>query len=216
LGIDDQKAQGNGMSLTTDGNDYEVLARAAARVKGVPGLVLEIGTRRGGSAKIMVDALQSVQDFGRTFILLDPYGNIPYNYNPSSNQLAVRLDYTNQMRAETIPELLRYGWERQTNMMFLNLEDTEYMARFSDYFPVYSEVKYRENKYALVYYDGPHDVTSILKQTQFFADRSWSGTRYVYDDHAWYDHGIINEYLAKHNFECVELVGQKVSYVRTK
>ncbi len=202
------------MTLSTDGNDYDVLINAASNVKGVSGMIFEIGTRRGGSAQHMINGLMAAADFGRTFIAIDPYGNIPYNFNPSKNQLNVRIDYTNDMRRETIPELLTFAWENSTNMVFLNLEDSEYMARFADGYPIYDEEKFVETKYALVYYDGPHDVDSILKQTQFFVERSNVGTRYVYDDHEWYEHNIIHEYLLAHGFEKVELVGQKVSYRR--
>ena len=47
-----------------DSGEYEILHNAVARIKGTPGAVVEIGTRRGGSAKLIIDTL-AMQDEDR-------------------------------------------------------------------------------------------------------------------------------------------------------
>jgi cephalosporin hydroxylase len=199
--------------LTTDSGAYHILYNAAASIKDVPGLVLEIGTRRGGSAKIIIDGLSSVGD-RRTVICCDPYGNIAYN--PTDSQIGVRLDYTNNMRNETIPALLSYGYFKGMNMLFFNMEDTEFMDRFANGVPIYNQYKTVEDKYALVFFDGPHDAPSIIKEVQHFAERSTVGSKFVFDDIAWYNHDAVEVELEKYGFQLVEKQEPKASYVRVK
>lgn len=200
--------------LTTDSGAYHILFNAAASIKDVPGLVLEIGTRRGGSAKIIIDGLVSAGDRRRTVICCDPYGNI--EYNPTDHQLGVRLDYTNDMRNQTIPTLLNYGYSRGINMLFFNMEDTEFMNRFSDGVPVYSEFKTIENEFAMVFFDGPHDTDSIVKEVEFFALRAPLGAMFVFDDIAWYNHAAVESVLSEFGFVNVEKQVPKASYRREK
>lgn len=47
----------------------EILFNAALNIKGVPGAVVEIGTRRGGSAKLIMDALVTVGDAARSMFV---------------------------------------------------------------------------------------------------------------------------------------------------
>ena len=54
-------------------------------------IVCEIGTRRGGSAKWIIDSLVGNDDLDRTFITIDPYGNIEYNHGDGD------VDYKNQL-----------------------------------------------------------------------------------------------------------------------
>ena len=62
--------------FSTDSQEYEVLTNAVNQIKGVPGAVVEIGTRRGGSAKMIIDTLANNHDTNRSMFCIDPYGNI--------------------------------------------------------------------------------------------------------------------------------------------
>lgn len=199
--------------LQTDSRAYHILYNAASNIKDVDGLVLEIGTRRGGSCKTIIDGLKSVEDF-RTVILCDPYGNI--EYNPMDRQLGVRLDYTNNMRNETIPTLLDYGYKAGMNMLFFNMEDIEFMSRFRDGVPIYSQYKIVENTYALVFFDGPHDTPSIRNEVDYFAPRTVIGSRFVFDDLSYYNHASIETQLDEYGFVLVEKEDPKASYVRVR
>ena len=41
----------------TDSQEYEILVNAVAKVENTEGAIVEIGTRRGGSAKMIIDTL---------------------------------------------------------------------------------------------------------------------------------------------------------------
>ena len=63
--------------LETDSPDtsYDVMKKHILTLKGVDGLSCEIGLRRGGGTKTMLDAFLMNND-KRIHVAIDPYGNI--------------------------------------------------------------------------------------------------------------------------------------------
>ncbi|BCU99069.1 MAG: hypothetical protein CM15mV25_0650 [uncultured marine virus] len=53
----------------------------------------------------------------------------------------------------------------------VNFEDTEFMKRFADGYPVYDEYKRMVDKYEMIHFDGPHDTLSVMKEFVFFNQR---------------------------------------------
>jgi hypothetical protein len=88
------------VKLGTDCWDYHILEQCAKDIKGVEGLVCEVGTREGGSLQIIINALLDNSDTGRHVISVDPYGNIPY-YGENG---ITRFDYTNDMKKKGVKE----------------------------------------------------------------------------------------------------------------
>lgn len=199
--------------LPGDSLDYDVLYDAAASIKGVEGTVCEIGTRRGGSLKVIIDALISNGDNNRNIVCIDPYGNIDY---ADAEDVVMKHDYTNDMRNETLPNIYTYIQGKPVNVVFYCLEDTEFFDRFADGVPFYQEYKTMSNQYSLVFFDGPHDTPSLLKELEFFYTRSVKGTYFIFDDVQVYPHDIIHENLLKNGFEAVKYGEQqrKISYVK--
>jgi len=190
----------------TDSQEYDILVNAVAKIKGVEGAVLEIGTRRGGSAKLIIDVLWNNQDTKRSMFCVDPYGNIDLeitNINASihypgqyqvvgdamskEESFATKFDYTNEMRNRTIPSLYYCAYEAGLNFTFFCLEDTEFFKRYSDGVPVYNEFKKIEDTYAFVFFDGPHTNEAVEEELDFFLDRDTIGTVFVFDDIWMYD-----------------------------
>lgn len=219
----------------TDSQEYEVLVNAAKKVA-VPGIVAEIGTRRGGSAKMMMDALVETGQNNRPFICIDPYGNIEIectNLNMSvhypgskigdgpadSKEITSphRFDYNNDMRNRTIPSLYFYAYQAGFDFRFFQLTDTQFIERYSDGIPFYNEKEIIETNYACWFIDGPHDNPSIDLETQFFADRSIIGSVAIFDDIWMADHDkIVEGYLFKNGWELLEKKNIKASYIKTK
>lgn len=219
-----------------DSQEYEVLANAATKIKGVEGAVVEIGTRRGGSAKLIIDTLVNNGDYGRNMFCIDPYGNIEIPctnlnmsiHNPDraiegdkqSKEITSpqRFDYDNTMRNRIIPSLYFYAFNAGFNFTFFCLEDTEFMKRYNDGVPVYNEFKTIENSYAFVFFDGPHDNISVELETKFFSERAPVGAVFVFDDIWMYDHDRIVEenWLFPAGFEILEKKNIKASYIKTK
>lgn len=202
-------------SLPGDSLDYDLLYRATQSVAEVDGLICEIGVRRGGSLKYIIDAIESnTRSVSlRHIVALDPYGNIDY---AATEQFTGKLDYTNQMKNEAIANLYRYVSEKNVNLVFFNLEDTEFFDKFEDGVPVYDQNKAVINHYALVFFDGPHDVASIREEIDFFLPRTNTGGVFVFDDVQSYPHQIIHEQLLSSGFELLEIGQQqrKISYTK--
>lgn len=219
-----------------DSQEYEILWNAAAEVKNeTPGAIVEIGTRRGGSAKMIIDALVSKNNTNRSMFCIDPYGNIEIectNLNmsihnpdrkisgdPRSTEITSpqRFDYDNTMRNRVIPSLYYYAYQRGLNFNFFCLEDTEFFKRYVDGVPVYDNFKVLMNEYAFVFFDGPHDNAALEVETSFFLERAPVGAVYVYDDIWMYDHNkIVEEKLFANGFEILEKKQIKASYIKTK
>lgn len=201
------------VDLPGDSLDYELLYMAAASIKGIPGAVCEIGTRRGGSLRYIIDGLISVDDYNRNVVCIDPYGNIEY---ASGENEVIKQDYTNTMRNESLPNIYMYIQNRPINVVFFCLEDTEFFSRFADGVPFYQEYKEVINQYAMVFFDGPHDTPSLIKELEFFYPRSVVGTQFVFDDVGLYPHEAIHENLVSNGFQLAQrgTMGRKLRYVK--
>lgn len=219
----------------TDSQEYEILYNAALKTKG-DGAVVEIGSRRGGSAKMIIDALVAAGQSRRPMFCIDPYGNIDLEItnlsasihypgqfelegDPNSKDISFtrKFDYTNDMRNRVIPSLYFYAFQAGLNFTFFCLEDTEFFKRYADGVPVYDEVKKFANNYAFVFFDGPHTNEAVIEELEFFNTRVEVGAVYVFDDIWMYDHDMIEEkYILPQGFEILEKGQVKVSYVKTK
>jgi hypothetical protein len=223
--------------FTTDSQEYEILHNAAQKIKGVEGAVVEIGTREGGSAKIIIDALVKNEDIDRNMFCIDPYGNIEYDCtnlcisafsiqnrmtgkmegeNTSKEKsVPVKYDYNNAMRNKIVPSLYYYAFSAGLNFQFFFLEDTEFFDKFSEGVPCYNEFKTYVNKYAFVFFDGPHTNDLVKNEVEFFNERAVEGTVYVFDDIWMYSHDeVIEPILFANGFEILEKGKIKASYVR--
>jgi hypothetical protein len=218
----------------TDSQEYEILIEAAAQAKNVPGAAMEIGTRRGGSAKMIMDALRDgIQN--RPMFCIDPYGNIEIDctnlnmtmHNPDraiegdkmSKELTSpqRFDYDNNMRNRIIPSLYYYGYANGFDFSFFCLEDTEFFNRFGDGVPTYNNQKKIVNEYAFVFFDGPHDNKCLELETEFFTPRAVVGSVFVFDDIWMYDHDeVVEKRLFAAGFEKISKGNIKASYKKVR
>lgn len=215
----------------TDSQEYDILYNAAKNIKGVEGAVVEIGTRRGGSAKMIIDALAEQGDTNRSMFCIDPYGNIdleitninasihyPGQYKVEGDPMSkddsfkTKFDYTNDMRNRVIPSLYYYAFQRGLNFTFFCLEDHEFFKRYADGVPVYNEVKKLENQYAFVFFDGPHTNEAVDEELRFFLERAPTGATYVFDDIWMYDHDKFEQLMFSHGFKTLEKRNIKASY----
>lgn len=199
--------------LETDCEDYHVLTNAVKQIKHVPGIVCEIGTRRGGSMKLIIDSLLENNDVNRNVIGIDPYGNLEYI---SSEGQSIRYDYTNNMRNETMIALYQYVLGKPVNLTMYHLEDTEFFEKFKDGVPFYNDYKIVEKNYSLVFFDGPHGLDAIRKEMEFFFFRTPFGGVWVVDDIHVIPYYLLKDMLQKSGFELIEETKIKASYRRVR
>ena len=192
--------------LETDGIQYDILTRAIEAVPAIPGLFLEIGTRRGGSMQIIIDAALSTGQ-NRTFVSVDPYGNIPYNDRDGN---VAKYDYTNAMKTAALRDLYGYAHEKGVNLITFTLTDREFFSAFKKGVPVYNETVWRHNEYAFAFLDGPHDTDSVKHELAFFADRMHGGAQIVIDNYPFFDLEKVVSYAEVIGFKFVEKNDQKI------
>lgn len=192
--------------LETDGIQYDILERAIEAVKDVPGLFLEIGTRRGGSMKIIMDAAAASEQV-RTFVSVDPYGNIPYSDKDGN---ITRYDYTNAMKCQALSALYDYAGRFGFNLITFTLTDEAFFRAFRQGVPVYSETTRITNEYAFAFLDGPHDTDSVKHELAFLADRMHEGAQVVVDNYQFFDLKAVREYAELIGFKFIEKNDQKI------
>lgn len=221
------------MIFQVDSKEYQVLERALLKIKGVEGAVVEIGTRQGGSMRLIIDALHYNKDFDHPVFAIDPYGNLPCdvtnkavtihhpeqakeiltdNFDSVEETIRVRFDFSNQMRNHIIPWLYYYAYQHNIDLHFFNLEDSEFFKRYADGVPIYNLDKSLCNKYALVFFDGPHTNPVVKEEVEFFLPRTDIGSIFVFDDIWMYDHDQIETILFENGWSTLERHTIKAAY----
>jgi hypothetical protein len=176
---------------------YKSLIKYIPELKDVEGISIEIGLRRGGGTLEIIEAFLENDD-KRYHVCIDPYGDIEY----WGHGKITHYDYFNSMRNEAISNLYKYADIRGVNIIFYNLEDSEFYKRFADGVPVYDKgIKTIESKYCFAHIDGQHDVKSVDIATDFFIKNLSVKGVIAYDNTDYYEHNEIHNKLLSNNFE---------------
>jgi hypothetical protein len=192
-----------------DSREYSILTDAIKLIKDVDGLSCEIGVREGGSSYMIMKTLLENGD-RRIHIGIDPFGNIEYSH--WENRVD-RCDYTNTMKQRTLKELYDWCFQHSAEFLFFPLEDTEFFNKYGDGIPVYNEKKYIINKYAAVFFDGPHTTKLIKDEIEFFKTRTAIGGVWIFDDIEQYPHmRNIDFYIKSLGFKQLQKGTKKISY----
>lgn len=195
-----------------DGTEYEMIIRAIEKIKDLQGLVLEIGTRKGGSMMIIIDALLENEDYNRNVISVDPYGDIEYN---SGYQYGVtRFDYTNEMKKEAMASIFQYIQGNPINFVPFCLTSERFFEVFGNKVPVYCDMICIDwLPYAFAFIDGQHDTESVINDCAKVASNSVSGTRIVIDNIDFFDLDQLIDVMTFHQFEIEEKGITKITFV---
>lgn len=203
--------------FTYDQLEQQLLYNAAHSIKGVEGMVCEIGLRDCGGMGVMMVGCLDNDDRSHKFIAIDPYGGIPYKWQ---EEIVVFTDYTNQMKNKALKNLYAFCEMKDIDFNLYCMEDTEFFERFKDGVPLYYNTKKAiESKYALVHFDGPHAVNEIISEIDFFKTRLSVGGMFVFDDAyvGYYDHDNVESHLLYNgDFELVGKETHKASYKKIK
>tara|TARA_R100001591_G_scaffold103242_1_gene110471 strand:+ start:81 stop:659 length:579 start_codon:yes stop_codon:yes gene_type:complete len=187
-----------------DSKEYEIIREACKSLDGDDFFTAEIGVRRGLASKIILDELIFKKHW---HIGIDPYGNLSYQHY--DNKKSTTADYTNDMKHQLIKDL------DYKNFSLFQMEDEEFMKRFADGVPIYRDQKELRNKYDLVHFDGPHKTIDVVKESIFFAERSHSGTVFIFDDYPKYDmQSILNIIVNQYEFGLLKQGKNKISLKR--
>jgi hypothetical protein len=201
----------NKHELFTDGAEYEMLYNAVQKVKDIDGLILEIGTRKGGSMMIIIDALLESGQENRNVISVDPYGHVEYN---SGLQYGVtRFDYTNDMKKQTMIDLFGYVQNKPINFIPICLTSDDFFYIYREGIPIYNIETDVINKIAFAFVDGQHDTNSVLNDCSNITERSTVGTRIVIDNITFFDLDLVEKFMKIQKFQVEEKGNTKITFV---
>lgn len=183
--------------LPTDSTEYELLIAAAEEASRVEGMSCELGLRRGGGTRMILDTFIRLGVY-KNHVAVDPWGDIEY-LTTEKNRVVLPTDYTNEMRSLCMAELHMYYNGKPVNPVVYNMTDEEFFKRFPDYVPFYNKKgRTHETHYCIAHLDGPHDSDVVINEARFFSPRMKPGAMLVCDDTNLYDHAkseavILNE-----------------------
>jgi hypothetical protein len=72
-----------------------------------------------------------------------------------------------------------------------------------------NDSEHRHSQFAFVHFDGPHMTKDVMTEAVWFANRSVTGTRFVFDDHSKYEMSTIANVLMLYDFKTIEMGDNK-------
>jgi len=191
--VDEIKELAKQYGIEGDGAEYEVLQAQAAEVKDVPGIVCEIGGLHGFGTFLLMNTMGK----NKKYLLVDPYGNIPYDDVFGSTR---RWNYSNVVKANMMANMGRWCAENEYDFYFYPITDFEFMRRFADGVPVFDEDPIGITQYCLVHIDGPHTTQLVMREAEFFISRISLWGAIVFDDVAQYNHAPVDKLMRENGF----------------
>ncbi len=188
--------------LEANDSEYDVMLRAiaeAAKACEDPlAMTIEIGVRRGGGSKLIVEEFRRLGQH-RFHVLVDPYGDLPYQANDGP---ALHLDYADWMRRKVLHEWHAWAEDEKVDSQFFWLTDDEFFRAFADGIPFYVEGRtVQATLYAFAYLDGPHCRDFVTKEVEWFLPRMAPGGVLCFDDIGNYEHQPIRDRLVSAGWE---------------
>lgn len=201
--------------MPTDSSEYELLREAASMGAKIEGASCEIGVRRGGGSRMIMEQFVAAGVL-KSHIMVDPWGDIPY-LTTEENRVILPTDYTNEMRAVFLMELGLWCRDKPVNPVVINATDVEFFKRYPDYVQTYVGGQLiNETHYCMVHLDGPHSSVPVNAEASFFAPRMKPGAMLVCDDvEGYYDHWEkCDPYIRSLGFELYKRGQRKAIYRR--
>lgn len=155
---------------------------------------LEIGTRKGGSALFLMQAIIDSNNPNRPLITVDPFGSKPYNWDDKKED---GNPYDDKMYKETMFRLSKFAFEN--NVLHIHYKMTS--SNFIKIFPqieIWSSYKFNQNMFAFVYLDGDHSTGTVEMEIGWFMNKIVSGGILLLDDfefHLGTTNPIIKDFL---------------------
>ena len=172
-------------------------------------LTCEIGLRRGLGSKIIMDAVKKKQVPHYRHLAVDPYGNLEYKHY--DNALPCKKDYTDNMKVETLCELVKYK-----EFSFFEFPDTYFFETMERCYPFYIDSKIALlGLYSVVHLDGPHTTEAVENEINFFMKRMADESIIIIDDYNEIKVKSIEWSLQKVGFQEIRKGSRKLIFKRS-
>lgn len=142
---------------------------------------LEIGTRSGGSALLMLKVLKAIYRRRGTrppqVFTVDPYGSRPYEGEP-------------YIYDERHYGKMKKNLAGHTNHIHYMMDSELFLRELDNMYLWTDGTKRGFNKFSLVYLDGSHDPTIVWSEIQATLPRIIPGGYLIVDDTEWFDFAV--------------------------
>ena len=183
-----------------DGIDYDLLEKWSKDFDCQGYKTCEIGVREGLGSKIIMDGVRN----NYIHVGVDPYGDLVYehidnqkNYKWDGFEIGNAPTYPDSMRDTLLYDMMPY--RKEGKFTLCNMTDEDFM----------NISKHKDSKFAFVHFDGPHTTRAVITEAIWFANRSAPHTRFVFDDHKYYQMSTIAHALTFFGFKTVEMGDNK-------
>ena len=197
--------------IAGDSTEYEFISEEIAKLE-LPPVVLtcEIGLRRGLGSKTIMDAVIAKGTEHYRHIAVDPYGNL--NYQHYDDKPPYTADYTDNMKVETLYDLVKYK-----EFAFFEFPDTYFFETMKNGYPISIDGQmYMKDTYTVVHLDGPHTTNAVNHEINFFMRQMEDESLIILDDYKTYNTKTVDWSLEKIGFKRVKEGDRKLIYKRSK
>ena len=197
--------------IAGDSTEYEYISEEIAKLD-LPPVVLtcEIGLRRGLGSQTIMDSIISKGPEHYRHLAVDPYGNL--NYQHYDDRPPYTADYTDNMKVETLFDLVKYK-----EFAFFEFPDTYFFETMKRGYPMSIDGQlYMKDTYAVVHLDGPHTTNAVNHEINFFMRQMEDESLIILDDYKTYNTKTVDWSLEKIGFKRVREGERKLIFKRSK
>lgn len=169
-----------------------------AHQRAAGGVSIEVGTRRGGSAVLMLRILDRLYGRGPLLITIDPYGGKPYYGGEGKVTPGLYGDEEYIAMKTLLAPFPNHVHFAVTSMDFISLLDRGFELWSGGRMIRFGTTDIATKPFTFVYLDGDHDKATVLTELDHLAPRVGSGGSLVIDNVD--DEPALLSYLTKTNY----------------
>ncbi len=156
---------------------YDTISHLAKTLpEGVP--FLEVGTRKGGTALITLEAIRC-SGKGRWFFTVDPYGGKPYKWD--EDRIWENQPYGEQFYQTAMYEISKFSMEHKLLHSHWRMTSFDFLKTYNQFDFWYAGM-IQKKQFGFVYLDGEHFVDTVVQELQGFIPYMVPGGMIVIDD----------------------------------
>lgn len=145
------------------------------------GMFVEIGTRMGGTAILLLAAIKNSNNINIPLITIDPYGNKPYPQPQHGEGFVWKMDYGEEFYRRAMHEIAKFAYDNKMTWVNYRMKSQDWIEVFPKTGILLENEKLKE-KYSFAYLDGEHYDVTVNKELEYFMPRMVPNGMIVIDD----------------------------------
>ena len=177
----------------------------------IPGTITMIGLSNGNIVESVIFSIIKLRLYNKILICIDPYGSMPHY---KQETLLVNNDkFDSNRRNYTLKRFYDVCLKHNIHSLFINLDNREFIKRYSDGVPFYYKKKQVINSYSFVILSGNNCVNDRLFEFEFFRVRMNPESIILFTNANKYPHmDKCHDYILLNGFELIQNLGNFIAY----